>query len=150
MSERIATYKFGPYEVHTRTRELYNQGIKLKLRPQAFQVLQVLMEHAGDLVTRRELCQMLWPTGTFVDFEHGLNSSVKELRRALRDSANQPRYIETLHRRGYRFIAETCPPPKTIHDRSRIYRRLSDDTTLSATSSTSGQLESEAPVKCSS
>ena len=109
MSERVATYKFGPYEVHTRTRELYNQGIKLKLRPQAFQVLQVLVEHAGDVVTREELRQMLWPAGTFVDFEHGLNSSVKELRRALRDSANEPRYIETLPRRGYRFIAETSP-----------------------------------------
>ncbi len=109
MSKRIATYKFGPYEVHTRTRELYNQGIKLKLRPQAFQVLQVLVEHAGDVVTREELRQMLWPAGTFVDFEHGLNSSVKELRRALRDSANEPRYIETLPRRGYRFIADTSP-----------------------------------------
>src|SRR5580692_8664897 len=117
MSERIATYKFGPYEVHTRTRELYNQGIKLKLRPQAFQVLQVLMEHAGDLVTRRELCQMLWPTGTFVDFEHGLNSSVKELRRVLRDSANEPRYIETLPRRGYRFIAK---PSTLTEDHPRL------------------------------
>jgi len=61
MSERVTTYKFGPYEVHTRTRELYNQGTKLKLRPQAFQVLQVLIEHAGDVVTREELRQMLWP-----------------------------------------------------------------------------------------
>src|SRR5277367_2207240 len=109
MPERIAPYKFGPYEVHMRTRELYNQGIKLKLRPQAFQVLQVLVEHAGDVVTREELRQTLWPAGTFVDFEHGLNPSVKELRRALRDSANEPRYIETLPRRGYRFIAETSP-----------------------------------------
>lgn len=109
MLERVATYKFGPYEVHTRTRELYNQGIKLKLRKQAFQVLHVLVEHAGDVVTREELRQMLWPAGTFVDFEHGLNSSVKELRRALRDSANDPRYIETLPRLGYRFIAETSP-----------------------------------------
>ena len=117
MSERVATYKFGPYEVHTRTRELYNHGMRLKLRPQAFQVLQVLVEHAGDVVTREELRQMLWPAGTFVDFEHGLNSSVKELRRALRDSADDPRYIETLPRRGYRFIAETSPShrrPSTI------------------------------------
>src|SRR5271154_4162334 len=109
MLDRVDTYRFGPFEVQTRTRELYNQGIKLKLRPQAFQVLQVLVEHAGDVVTREELRQMLWPAGTFVDYEHGLNSSVKELRRALRDSANEPRYIETLPRRGYRFIAETSP-----------------------------------------
>jgi len=120
MSERTATYKFGPYEVHTRTRELYNQGIKLKLRPQAFQVLQVLVEHAGDVVTREELRQMLWPAGTFVDFEHGLNSSVKELRRALRDSANEPRYIETLPRRGYRFIAETS---RSIASRPQVFGR---------------------------
>jgi len=127
MSERLATYKFGPYEVHTRTRELYNHGMRLKLRPQAFQVLQVLVEHAGDVVTREELRQMLWPAGTFVDFEHGLNSSVKELRRALRDSANEPRFIETLPRRGYRFIAETSPltedHPRLIASHPRIIGR---------------------------
>ncbi len=105
MLEPVTTYRFGPYEVHTRTRELYNQGTKLKLRPQAFQVLQILVEHAGDVVTREELHRMLWPAGTFVDFEHGLNSSVKELRRALRDSANEPRYIETIPKLGYRIIA---------------------------------------------
>ena len=77
---------------------------QLKLRPQAFQVLQVLVEHAGDVVTREELRRMLWPAGTFVDFEHGLNSSVKELRRALRDSAVESRYIETLPKVGYRMI----------------------------------------------
>ena len=104
MSEPVITYRFGPYEVQTRTRELYNQGIKLKLRPQAFQVLEILVEHAGDVVTREELRQMLWPAGTFVDFEHGLNTSVKELRRALRDSANEPRYIGTLPKIGYRMI----------------------------------------------
>jgi DNA-binding winged helix-turn-helix (wHTH) protein/predicted ATPase len=127
MSQQVATYQFGPYEVRTRTRELYNQGIKLKLRPQAFQVLRALVEHAGDLVTREELRQMLWPGGTFVDFEHGLNSSVKELRRALRDSANEPRYIETLPRRGYRFIAETSPlhedHPPSIVSHPRIIGR---------------------------
>ncbi len=104
MLDRATKYTFGPYEVLTRTRELYNQGIKLKLRPQAFQVLLVLVEHAGDVVTREELSQMLWPAGTFVDFEHGLNTSVKELRRTLHDSASEPRYIETLPRVGYRMI----------------------------------------------
>src|SRR5271170_3020126 len=104
MSERIGPYKFGPYEVHMRTRELYNQGIRLKLRPQAFQVLQVLVEHAGDVVTREEFRQMLWPAGTFVDFEHGLNTSVKELRRVLGDSAGSPRFIETLPKIGYRLM----------------------------------------------
>jgi hypothetical protein len=79
------------------------------------------------VVTREELRQMLWPAGTFVDFEHGLNSSVKELRRALRDSANEPHYIETLHRRGYRFIAETSPStedhPRLVASHAQIVGR---------------------------
>jgi Tol biopolymer transport system component/DNA-binding winged helix-turn-helix (wHTH) protein len=99
----VANYRFGPYEVRTRTRELLKYGIRLKLRPQPFQVLQVLVERAGDVVTREELRQMLWPAETFVDFEHGLNTAVKELRRVLRDSAGEPRYIETLPKLGYRI-----------------------------------------------
>ena len=80
-------YRFGPYEIRTRTRELYKYGTKLKLRPQPFQVLRVLVEHAGEVVTREELRKMLWPAETFVDFEHGLNTSIKELRQILSDSA---------------------------------------------------------------
>ena len=99
------TYRFGPYEIHTRTRELYKYGIKLKVRPQPFQVPQVLVEHAGDVVTREELRQILWPAETFVDFEHGLNTSIKELRQILSDSASKPRYIETLPKLGYRIVA---------------------------------------------
>lgn len=104
MPELATKYRFGPYEVQVRTRELYNQGLKLKLRPQAFQVLQILVEHAGDAVTREEFRQTLWPAGTFVDFEHGLNTSIKELRRVLGDSAADPRYIETLPKVGYRMM----------------------------------------------
>ena len=96
--------RFGPYELRPRTRELYKQGTKLKLRPQPFQVLQVLLEHAGDVVTRDELRQLLWSSETFVDFEHGLNTSIKELRAVLNDSAGQPRYIETLPKLGYRIV----------------------------------------------
>jgi TolB-like protein/DNA-binding winged helix-turn-helix (wHTH) protein/Tfp pilus assembly protein PilF len=124
MPDRVTKYRFGSFEVQPRTRELYNQGIRLKLRFQAFQVLQVLIEHAGDVVTRDELRQMLWPAGTFVDFEHGLNTSVKELRRVLGDSANEPRYIETLPKVGYRWLASvvreepvslvTAEPPPQI------------------------------------
>jgi eukaryotic-like serine/threonine-protein kinase len=99
-----SVYRFDPFELRTRTRELYKHGIRLRLRPQPFQVLQALVERSGDVVTREELRQHLWPAETFVDFEHGLNTSIKELRGLLSDSAAEPRYIETLPRLGYRII----------------------------------------------
>ena len=97
-------YRFDPFELRTRTHELYKHGIRLRLRPQPFQVLQALVERSGDVVTREELRKLLWPAETFVDFEHGLNTSIKELRGLLSDSATEPRYIETLPRLGYRII----------------------------------------------
>src|SRR5690242_17121628 len=96
METPLTTLRIGPYELRPRTRELYKQGIRLKLRPQPFQVLNVLVDRAGDVVTREELRKLLWSSETFVDFEHGLNTSIKELRAVLNDSANKPRYIETL------------------------------------------------------
>jgi TolB-like protein/DNA-binding winged helix-turn-helix (wHTH) protein/Tfp pilus assembly protein PilF len=101
---RYYRYRFGPYELQTRTRELYKQGTKLKLRPQSFEVLNVLLEHGGDVVSRARLRGLLWPAQTFVDFEQGLNTSIKTLRGVLNDSAREPRYIETLPKLGYRFI----------------------------------------------
>jgi DNA-binding winged helix-turn-helix (wHTH) protein len=80
-------YQFGPVELRVQTRELYNQGVKLKLRPQAYQVLAVLLEHAGECVTRDELQKRVWPSNTFVDFENGLNTAIKQLRASLNDSA---------------------------------------------------------------
>src|SRR5712672_2466757 len=97
--------RFGGFEVDLRSGELRKQGIKIKLHDQPFQVLAALLEHPGELVTREHLHQKLWPADTFVDFDVGLNSAIKRLRDALGDSAEQPRYIETLPRRGYRFIA---------------------------------------------
>jgi TolB-like protein/DNA-binding winged helix-turn-helix (wHTH) protein/Flp pilus assembly protein TadD len=97
-------YRFGPYELRSRTRELYKQGTKVKLRPQPFQVLKILVERAGDVVSRDELHDLLWPAETFVDFEQGLNTSIKVLRGVLSDSASEPRYIETLPKLGYRII----------------------------------------------
>src|SRR5271170_2834710 len=97
--------RFGPYEVDLRSGELYKHGIRLKLQDQPFQVLAILLEHSGEVVTRDELRQKLWPADTFVDFDTGLNSAIKKLRDVLSDSADEPRYIETLPRRGYRFIA---------------------------------------------
>jgi len=104
MPMQATTYRFGPYELQPRTRELYKQGTKLKLRPQPFQVLQVLVERAGDVVTREELRGLLWSAERFVDSEHGLNTSIKELRAVLCDSATEPRYIQTLPRLGYRIM----------------------------------------------
>ena len=87
----------------------------MKLPQQSFQILQMLLERPGELVTRHQLRQALWPGDTFVDFDHGLNNSVKRIRDALGDSADTPRYIETLPRLGYRFIGniEAAPAPAT-------------------------------------
>ena len=104
-TNRTGTLRFGAFEVDLRSGELHKHGVRLKLQDQPFQVLAVLLEHPGDVVTREELRQKLWPADTFVDFDTGLNSAIKKLRDALCDSAEEPRYIETLPRRGYRFIA---------------------------------------------
>ena len=104
MPSQDAIYRFGPYELHTRTHEVYKHGTKLKVRPQSFQVLQALVQRSGDVVTREEVRQLLWPGETFVDFEHGLNTAIRELRGLLNDSANEPRYVETLPKLGYRLL----------------------------------------------
>jgi len=105
-TDRTRRTRFDAFEVDMRSGEVRKHGIRLKLHGQPFQVLSLLLEHPGDLVTREELRQKLWPGETFVDFDTGLNSAVKKLRDALCDSAEEPRYIETLPRRGYRFIAQ--------------------------------------------
>jgi len=97
---------FGVYEANLRTGELRRSGLKVKLQEKPFQVLSILLERRGDLVTRDELRERLWPSDTFVDFDHGLNTAVNKLREVLGDSASNPRFIETLPRRGYRFIGE--------------------------------------------
>jgi TolB-like protein/DNA-binding winged helix-turn-helix (wHTH) protein/tetratricopeptide (TPR) repeat protein len=104
-TDRTRRTRFDAFEVDMRAGEVRKHGIRLKLHRQPFQVLSLLLEHPGDVVTREELRQKLWPGDTFVDFDTGLNSAVKKLRDALCDSAEKPRYIETLPRRGYRFIA---------------------------------------------
>jgi len=97
--------RFGPFEADSRAGELRKHGVKLKLVGQPFEVLAMLLERPGQLVTREELRARLWPTDTFVDFDHGLNAAVNKLRDALNDSAEKPNYVETLPRRGYRFIS---------------------------------------------
>ncbi|HEX2711565.1 MAG TPA: winged helix-turn-helix domain-containing protein, partial [Candidatus Acidoferrales bacterium] len=97
--------RFGVYEFARDRQELRKAGIRIRLEGQPLAILQMLLERAGELVTREELQKKLWQGDTFVDFEHSLNAAVKRLRAALNDSADQPRYVETLARRGYRFIA---------------------------------------------
>src|SRR4026209_1587809 len=103
--------RFGAFELDLRTGELRKAGIRVNLPEQPFQVLKALLDRPGDLVTREELRQRLWPAETFVDFEHGLNAAVRRLRDALGDSADVPRFIETLPRRGYRLIAPVIRQP---------------------------------------
>src|SRR3954470_2050232 len=97
--------RFGVFEVDLGAGELRKNGMKLRLQGQPFQVLTLLLDRAGDVVTREELQQRLWPSDTFVDFDHSLNTAINKVREVLGDSASSPRYVETLARRGYRFIA---------------------------------------------
>src|SRR5215468_9684831 len=133
-SDRV---QFGPFEADLHTHELWKYGTRIKLVGQPFEVLAILLSRPGELVTRDALRERLWPGDTFVDFNHGLNAAVNKLRYALSDSADSPRYVETLPRRGYRFIAavtrsspatanvparetakatESIPPPVQIDD----------------------------------
>lgn len=100
-----AVRRFGAFEINLQSGELRKNGMRLRLSGQPFQVLAVLTERAGELVTREELHSKLWPSDTFVDFDHGLNNAVARIREVLDDSSGTPRYIETVPRRGYRFIA---------------------------------------------
>jgi TolB-like protein/DNA-binding winged helix-turn-helix (wHTH) protein/Flp pilus assembly protein TadD len=97
---------FGVFEVDLRAGELRKRGLRVRLQEQPFQVLAMLLEHAGQVVSREELQKKLWPAETFVDFDHGLNKAINKIREALGDSAESPRFIETVARRGYRFLAD--------------------------------------------
>lgn len=109
--------RFGTFEVDLGCAELRRQGLRLRLQEQPFQVLAALLENPGEVVARDDLVRRLWPDGTVVDFDRGLNAAVTRLRQALSDSAETPRYVETVARRGYRFIAPVDsaaePPPVT-------------------------------------
>jgi DNA-binding winged helix-turn-helix (wHTH) protein/Tol biopolymer transport system component len=101
------------YEVDPRAGELRRNGIKVKIQEQPFQVLALLLERPGEVISREELKRRLWPADTFVDFDHSLNAAIKRLRDALRDTADNPRFVETLARRGYRFLAPVTAPLST-------------------------------------
>lgn len=112
-STRERVVRFGLFEFRTDTHELWKQGIRIRLQTKPAQILTALLDHPGELVTREELCHQLWPDGVFVDFESGLNTATNRLRTAIGDSAEQPRFIETLPRLGYRFI---CPIVEVIRE----------------------------------
>lgn len=103
--DSVGRYRFGVFEADAATGELRRQGMRVKLNSQPFQMLLVLLERPGELVTREDICRRLWPEGTFVDYEHGINSAVNRIREALGDTAGSPRFVETMARRGYRFVA---------------------------------------------
>src|SRR5215475_2861126 len=103
--------RFGVFELDLRAGELRRNGVKVKLQEQPFQVLAELLERPGQVVTREELKNRLWPADTFVDFDHSLNAAIKRLRDALGDSAENPTFVETVARRGYRFLAPVSAPP---------------------------------------
>ncbi|HMC31987.1 MAG TPA: winged helix-turn-helix domain-containing protein [Candidatus Angelobacter sp.] len=123
--EPVLKYKFDDFEADVKAAELRRNGTRLKLQMQPFQVLVALLERPGDVVAREELRQRLWPQDTFVDFDHGLNTAMAKLRDVLGDSAAKPKYVETIAKRGYRFLGEVIaiqeqpkpvaatPPPKT-------------------------------------
>src|SRR5260370_39963693 len=97
---------FDRFEVDLRSGELRKHGRRVRLQGQPFQLLALLLEHHGDVVTREEVCRKLWQTDTFVDFDHSLGTAINKIREALGDSADHPRFVETLPRRGYRFIGK--------------------------------------------
>src|SRR6476646_5296178 len=112
--------QFGVFEVDLATGELRKAGTKVKLQDQPFQILSALLERPGEIVSREDLRQKIWRDDTFIDFDQGLSKAVNKIREALGDSADSPRFVETIARRGYRFIGDVAvdleavpPPPET-------------------------------------
>jgi TolB-like protein/DNA-binding winged helix-turn-helix (wHTH) protein/Tfp pilus assembly protein PilF len=143
-------FRFGPYESNPRSRELYKHGAKLKVRPQPVQVLNLLLSRAGDVVTREEFRNQVWSNDTFVDFEHSLNTSIRELRAVLDDSATEPRYIETLPRLGYRFVAPVEVRRGEETERTAQFeagaKRLTTEATANGTFFSAGRLAAMAAM----
>src|SRR5262249_40630084 len=99
-----AFLRFGTFDLDRHTGELRRDGARIRMQEQPLQILRILLERPGEIITREELQQRVWPSHTFVDFDHGINNAIKRLREALGDTADTPRYVETIPRRGYRFI----------------------------------------------
>jgi DNA-binding winged helix-turn-helix (wHTH) protein len=115
--------RFGKFEANLQTGELHKNGVKVPLQGQPFQVCAILLSHPGELVTREELRQKVWPEDTFVDFDQALNTAIGKIRIALGDDADAPRFVETLPRRGYRFISSLDKPGSQVPE-SDVPKRL--------------------------
>src|SRR5690348_9591362 len=109
-SDEPQKHRFDKYEVDSRAGELLKLGYRVPLEDRPFRALEILLKHAPEVVTREELKQQLWPADVFVDFDHGLNKAIGKVRRALNDDAENPRFVETVGRRGYRFIGSLDRP----------------------------------------
>jgi DNA-binding winged helix-turn-helix (wHTH) protein len=140
LTNAAVIWRFGVFEFDAHSMELRRAGIPIKLRDQSSHILGYLLEHAGQMVTREELRQVLWPSDTFVDFDHSLNTAVMTLRDVLGDSADKPLYIETLPKRGYRFVA-----PVTLGPASETQGGLADTSNLPADPDLNGALSEPAP-----
>jgi DNA-binding winged helix-turn-helix (wHTH) protein len=148
MSELLPArrYRFGAFEADAATGELRRQGILIRLTAQPFQVLLMLLERPGQLLTRVEISRELWPDGTFVDYEHGVNSAVNRIREALGDSAGNSRFVQTLARRGYRFVAPVeritpgeSPPAETAASEVTSTREQEEKELVPASAPTGGK-----------
>src|SRR3954452_661191 len=106
--------RFGPFEVDFTTSELRKSGTRVRIQEQPLRILETLLATPGEIVTREELRDRLWPSGTFVDFDGSLNAAVGKLRQSLNDSADRPRYVETVARKGYRFIGSVTEPDSAV------------------------------------
>src|SRR6187455_1873538 len=116
--------RFESFELNVRSRELRNGKQRVRLQDQPFEILRLMLERPGDVVTREELQRRLWPDGTFVDYEHSLNAAVKRLRTALGDDADEPKFVETVPRRGYRLLVAQDARPAAITTRLVVSPRL--------------------------
>jgi TolB-like protein/Flp pilus assembly protein TadD len=114
-SSSRSVVRFGQFELDQHSGELRRDGTRIRLQEQPLQVLQILLENPGKIIPREELQKRIWPSDTFVDFDHGINNAIKRLREALGDTAETPRFIETVPRRGYRFIAVVEVPSRSVH-----------------------------------
>ena len=141
-------YRFGVFEADAATGELRKQGIRIKLNAQPFQVLCMLLEQPNTLLTREEISRRLWPDGTFVDYEHGVNSAINRIREALGDTAASPRYVETLARRGYRFVAPVEKIPAQIG--AQIPEQITEQTTPTETPTPTTPSAEPEPTRTSS
>jgi TolB-like protein/DNA-binding winged helix-turn-helix (wHTH) protein/tetratricopeptide (TPR) repeat protein len=145
-SQSVSIRRFGPFEINLQSEELRKSGMRVRLSGQPFQVLAVLVERPGELVTREELRFKLWPADTFVDFDHGLNNAVARIREALDDSSDTPRYVETVPRRGYRFVAPVADVSLAAAAKSPVNAEQ-DAPRPGASDNSAGSTEREFPSK---